>query len=300
MIAAIRARVVDHHDTLAPMTRGILGIILALLMFVCMDTIAKGLIQRYPAPEVIWARYASQTALMVLLLLPSLRRHLRTRHIKLQLVRSLFLFGATASFFTSLAFMPLAEVAAVFQIGPLIITILSAVVLREYVGPRRWTGVVVGLAGVLIIIRPGSDVFQLAAILPAFGAFCYASYQIATRFLGSAEPIWTTMLYTTGVGTLLATIALPFFWVTPTLTDALIMAGFGGFGLAGHLCLVYALGQAPASALAPFNYVSFVWASLFGLVWFAEVPDELTLIGAGIIIAAGIYVWHRERVRGTQ
>ncbi|MBY8976044.1 DMT family transporter [Rhodobacteraceae bacterium NNCM2] len=282
------------------MTRGIIGVILALLMFSCMDAVAKGLVERYPAAQVVWARYASQTGFMLLLFLPSLHLRLRTRYLKLQLFRSLFLFCATACFFTTLTFMPLAEVAAVFQMAPLLITILGAVVLREHVGPRRWIGVVIGLAGVMIILRPGSGLFQIAALLPALGALCYASYQISTRFLRGGDSIWTTMLYTTGVGTVLATLALPWFWVTPTTEDALIMAGFGGFGLAGHLCLVYALGQAPASALAPFNYLSFVWASLLGFVWFAEVPDLMTVVGAAVIVSAGIYVWHRERVRGVR
>lgn len=293
MIPAIRAR----HDALSPMTRGMIGILLAMLLFSFMDMCAKGLVSRYPTLQVVWARYTGQTVLMVLIFLPSLRTRLRTKHIKLQLVRSLLLFMATCCFFTSLGYLALAEAVAVFEVAPLIITMLGALVLGEQVGPRRWTAVVIGLFGALIILRPGLDVFQPAALLPLIAATCMASYQIATRYLGAAEPIWTTMLYTAGVGTLLATLAVPFIWVTPTLEDALIMATFGWFGFVGHTCLVYALGQAPASALAPFNYSGFVFAAILGFLWFAEIPDSLTLLGASIIVGAGIYVWHRERVR---
>ncbi|MEM7178589.1 MAG: DMT family transporter [Pseudomonadota bacterium] len=296
MITHIRAR----HDALSPMTRGIIGMVIALFLFSCMDSVAKGLLERYPPFEVVWARYAGQTAMMALIFMPSLARRLKTKHLKLQLLRSFFIFGGTVFFFAALAVMPFAEAVAVFEIAPLIITVLSAFVLREHVGPRRWMGVVIGLMGMLIILRPGFGVFQTAALLPACAAFCYASFQIATRYLGGADSIWTTLLYTTGVGTILASLALPWIWVTPTLEDAVIMALFGGFGMLGHIFLVYALSQAPASALAPFNYMGFVWASLLGFFWFAEVPDAPTLIGASVIISAGIYVWHRERVRSGQ
>ncbi|MEM8791811.1 MAG: DMT family transporter [Pseudomonadota bacterium] len=296
MIDQIRQR----HNALAPMTRGALGFILAVLMFNLMDVGAKTLVADYPTPQLVWARYAAQTGLMVLIFLPSLRQRLKTEHLSLQLIRSLFLFAATGVFFTSFIYLELATAAAVFATSPLIITILSAVILKEQVGPRRWIAVLVGLTGVLIILRPGFDVFQIAALLPALAATFYASYQIATRWLGATEPIWTTLLYTTGVGTVLASFALPFFWVTPSGTDALIMLSMGAFGLAGHVALVYALNQAPASALAPFNYMGFVWASIVGFIFFAEIPDAVTVAGAAVIISAGIYVWHRERVRARQ
>ncbi|MEM0923321.1 MAG: DMT family transporter [Pseudomonadota bacterium] len=290
------AEVQRRHDRLAPMTRGIIGILVAMFLFTCMDVIAKTLLTRYPTPQVVWARYAGQTLLMLIVFLPSIGRRLRTRHLSLQLLRSTLLFGATCFFFTSLNFLGLAETVALFEIAPLLITLMGALVLGEQVGLRRWIAVVVGLIGALIILRPGFDVFQPAALLPMIAATCMAAYQIATRYLGAAEPIWTTMLYTAGVGTLLATPVMPFVWQSPSLSDAAIFATFGWIGFVGHLCLVYALGQAPASALAPFNYAGFVWATLLGFIWFAELPDGVTFLGAGIIVAAGLYVWHRERV----
>ena len=274
-----------------------IGILLAMFLFTCMDVVAKSLLERYPTAQVVWARYTGQTILMAVIFLPSLTSRLRTKHLKLQLVRSALLFTATCFFFTALNFLELAEAVAVFEIAPLLITLMGALVLGEQVGPRRWAAVVIGLMGALIILRPGMEVFQPAALLPMVAATCMAAYQIATRYLGAAEPIWTTMLYTAGVGTVLASLAVPFVWVTPTALDAAIMVSFGWVGFLGHLCLVYALGQAPASTLAPFNYAGFVWAALLGFLWFAEVPDAVTLFGASIIVGAGIYVWHRERVR---
>ena len=120
---------------------------------------------------------------------------------------------------------------------------------------------------------------------------------IATRMLSRTDSIWTTMLDTAGVGTLIASIAVPFFWTPPTFAEAVLMVLIGVVGGLGHLSLVYALSQAPPSILAPFNYTALLWAILFGFVLFDELPDPITVVGAAIIVGAGLYVWHRERVR---
>ena len=281
----------------SPVARAAPVFALAVLMLTAMDACARFLIARegYSVVQVVWARYAAQTALLALIFLPSLPRRLRTRHPGLQLLRSLLLFAATCVFFTSLAFLELATVAAVFAVAPLIVTILGAVVLKEFVGPRRWAAVLIGLGGVLVILRPGGDLFQAAALLPVLAAAFYASFQIATRRLGADEPLTTTLLYTAGAGAVLSSFALPFHWTTPQPMDALLMVGMGAFAAAGHFLLVYALGMAEASALAPFNYLNFVWATILGWLVFAEVPDAMTFVGAGVIVAAGLQVWRRER-----
>ena len=220
---------------LAPETRGMLAIILAMMLFTLMDSCAKRLLESdYPTIQVIWARYAGQTLLLLAIFGPSLRRRLRTKHLNVQLARSAFLFSATALFFTSLNFMELAETVAVFEVAPLLITVLAALVLGEKVGPRRWTAVFLGLCGALIIIRPGVDLFQPAALLPLGAAACMACYQISTRMLGDADSIWTTMLYTAGIGTIVASLVVPFYFEAPrTLLDAAIMTGFAGSALSG-------------------------------------------------------------------
>lgn len=283
---------------LTPETRGILSILTAMLLFTCMDGCAKYLLERNDTVMVVWARFASQTALVLAISAPMLVAHVRTRRPALQLGRSTLHALATGMFFYSLNFMELAETVAVFEVAPLLITVLAALVLREQVGPRRWAGVVIGLCGALIIIRPGLDVFQPAALLPFGAAWCMAGFQIITRLIGTADTMRTTMIYSGLVGLLATSAMLPWFWVTPSLGDALLMATFGWIGYLGHLALVYALGQAPASTLAPYNYSGFLWAMLLGLIVFSELPDGFTLLGAAIILGAGIYVWHRERVRG--
>jgi drug/metabolite transporter (DMT)-like permease len=287
------------HDRIAPETRGALGMCMAMLIFICMDAIAKYLAQTLPPLQVVWARYTGQTVLILLIFLPSLPKLVRTRNPRIQVLRSVFLFCATALFFTGLSVMPLAEATALMEVGPLLITMLAALVLGERVGPRRWAGVVAGLVGALVIIRPGLGVFQPAALLVLAAAFCLACFQVATRAMSGTDSIWTTMLYTTLFGTAAASLVLPFLWVTPTLSQVPFLLVIGGIGFLGHLCLVWALGQAPASVLAPFNYSQLVWSILLGWLVFAELPDRLTLLGAAVIVSAGLYVWHRERVRGV-
>lgn len=283
---------------LTPETRGIIGILLAMLLFTCMDSVAKHLLQRNDTVMVVWARFASQTALVLAISAPALATHVRTHRPGLQLGRSTLHAMATGMFFYSLNFMALAETVAVFEVAPLLITVMAALILGEHVGPRRWAGVGIGLCGALIIIRPGLDVFQPAAMLPFGAAFCMAGFQIITRLIGAADSMRTTMIYSGMVGLLATTAMLPWFWRTPTLPDALLMASFGWLGYLGHLALVYALGQAPASTLAPYNYSGFLWAILMGLALFGELPDAVTLLGASVILGAGVYVWHRERLHG--
>jgi drug/metabolite transporter (DMT)-like permease len=274
--------------------QGIALFLLAVFLFSVMDTMAKELSTRQDALQVVWARYTGQTVCAVAILLPRLRQHLATDLMWLQLLRSALLFGATLFFFIALGQLQFAEATAIFQIAPLVITILSVVVLAESVGPRRWFGVLAGLVGALVIIRPGSEVFSVYALFPAIAAVSFAGYSIATRFLGHGESPYTSLLYTTLVGTLVASLALPFFWSPPQGTDWLLMGGMGAVGLVGQLGLILALGLAPASILAPFVYLGLAFNALWGFALFAEVPDGWTVTGAAIIVGAGLYVWHRE------
>ncbi|MEM6677973.1 MAG: DMT family transporter [Pseudomonadota bacterium] len=295
MIARLQAAAGSAAAGLSAETRGALGMIVATFFFISMDSFAKGLGEHLPPMMVVWARYLSQTLLIAALFAPSLPRLLVTRALPLQLLRGALLFTVTALFFAALAQLPLGEAIALVQVAPLLITMLAALVLGETVGVRRWTAVTVGLLGALLIVRPGLGVFQPAAILALGAASCFAAFQVLTRYLGSAEPVWTTMLYTSMVGLGLASITLPWTWVEPPTAALPGMVMVGAAGLIGHACFVWALTQAPASLLAPFNYCSLVWAMIAGFVIFGEVPEAMTVLGGSVIVGAGLYVWHRER-----
>ena len=282
-------------EAFSPEKKGIWLFCAAILLFSTMDIVAKDLMERHGSMQVVWARYASQFFWTVLVLSPRLLTLVKTNHLGLQLIRSACLFGGTFFFFTSIKFLALAEATAIFNISPLVITILSVVILKEVVGIRRWLGVLTGLAGALIIIQPGADLFTPASFLPVCAAICFAGYAISTRFLGSDEPHATSFFYTTLIGTIAASLFIPFVWETPNTRDMFAMSTFGIIGACGHILLIIALGYAQASVLAPFTYLGVLFGAFWGFVFFAEVPGLATWIGAIVIIGAGLYVWQREK-----
>jgi drug/metabolite transporter (DMT)-like permease len=279
---------------LSPTAQGIVLMLGAIFLFSTMDAMAKGLMARYEPLQVVWARYAGMMAVVALILAPRLGPLLRTRHLGLQLLRSAFLFAATFSFFTAISHMEIAAATAVMQVHPVILTLGAALLLREPLGPRRIFGIATALAGALIVIRPGADVFTWAALLPLLAGMFYASYALTTRFLGRDEPILTSFLYTAIIGTIAASVLTVPVWQTPDLPDAGLFVLLGAIGAAGQFLLIRSLTLAEAGAVAPFGYAGVVFATLWGYLTFDEVPDLWTMLGALVIVGAGVYVWHRE------
>ncbi|WP_375552060.1 DMT family transporter [Rhodophyticola porphyridii] len=277
-----------------PTAQGILYMLAAIFLFSAMDALAKLLTGRFDVLQVVWARYAGQTLVVMAVLAPRLRLLIRTRHLGLQLLRSGFLFAATVCFFTSLSFMEIASATAVMNIHPILLTLGAALILREALGPRRIFGIAAAMTGALIIIRPGSDVFTLAATLPLLGGVFYASYALSTRFLGRDEGILTSFLYTALIGTVVASAIVPFVWTPPDLADLGLFLLLGMVGAGGQFLLIKSLTVAEAGAVAPFGYAGVIFATLWGLFAFGERPDAMTILGALVIIGAGVYVWHRE------
>jgi drug/metabolite transporter (DMT)-like permease len=284
---------------LTPEARGALLLVAAVATFASMDAVAKGLMQRHHPFQVIWARYMGQALIVALIVSPRILTLARTRRLRLQLVRSAMLFGATLCGFTAFSVMPLGEATAIFNVAPLAITAMAALILREHVGPRRWGGVVAGFVGAMIIIRPGAEAFQPAALLPLIGAVFFAGYSIATRFLGRDESHMTTLLYTAALGAGLASLFVPLVWTAPAPSDAALMALMGGMGAVGQFLLILAFNAAPASAIAPFTYAGLLFAALWGRVFFGDSPDVWTAAGAALIVGSGVYVWRRERLRAA-
>ncbi|WP_366555772.1 DMT family transporter [Aquibaculum sediminis] len=280
--------------------RGILWMLLAVMLFVVLDTFAKLLSETYPVWQIVWARYTFHLVLIALFLRGALPRTLRTRRLPLQLLRSLLLVITTGLFFMGLSMLQLAEAAAVMLLGPLFITALSVPFLGEKVGMRRWAGVFAGLVGALIVIRPGTDVFVLASLFPLAAALVNAFYHITTRLLSHSDSSMTTLTYSSLVGAVVMTLGVPFFWVQPDLIGWIMMVGVGLIGGSSHFCLIKSYSEAPAAVVAPFGYSNIVWAVLFGFVVWGDLPDAWTLLGAGILVVSGLYVFHREQVRKHQ
>ena len=275
-------------------TRGVALMILAIFFFTAMDATAKGLIARYPAPQVIWVRFAGQLALVLIILGPRLGSALRTRFPGMHFWRSLSQFGATTFFFLSLPHVGLAEATAIADINPVLITLGAALFLGEKLGPRRIAGVVVALAGALIVIRPGAGVFSWWAILPLFCAVSYATSALLTRKIGAQESVWSSMIYASLFGTLVSGAALPFVWQPVAAGDLWLFGLIACFGTAAQLCIIRSFSITEASVVAPFAYLGIVFATIWGAVLYDHWPDRWTVIGALVIVAAGLYVWHRE------
>ncbi|MGB8815103.1 MAG: DMT family transporter [Paracoccaceae bacterium] len=284
----------DAPISQAATSRGILLMLTAIALFTAMDALAKFLIGHYPTLQVIWARYTGQTVIVALFLGRRLGPLLRTRYPALQAFRSACQFGATALFFASLGFIGLAEATAITDINPVLITLGAALFLGEKLGPRRIFGVLAALCGALIVIRPGLGVFTPAALLPVGCAIAYAGYALATRRVGRDESAWTSLIYAALLGTIVTSIALPLVWQPIALIHIPIFLALGLLGATAQFCLIRAFTMTEASAIAPFGYVGIVFASFWGIVLFAEYPDGFTILGALVIVAAGLYVWHRE------
>ncbi|MFM7443592.1 MAG: DMT family transporter [Tabrizicola sp.] len=279
---------------LSQVTRGVALMILAIFLFTAMDATAKGLIARYPAPQVIWVRFVGQLVLVVLILRHHLGPVLRTRFPVLHFWRSASQFGATTFFFLSLPFIGLAEATAIADINPVLITLGAALFLGERLGPRRIAGVIVALIGALIVIRPGAGVFSWAAVLPLLCALSYATSALLTRKIGAQESVWASMVYAALFGTIVAGAALPFVWQPIASGDLWQFGLIACLGTGAQLCIIRSFSITEASIVAPFAYLGIVFATFWGAVLYDQWPDRWTVVGALVIVAAGLYVWHRE------
>jgi len=277
---------------------GIAWMVATTFLFVSQDAITRILVQSYPVAEVAWARFAVHLALAAALVGWRSPRLMVSSRPGLQLARSLLLLTITMLSMTALGILPFVDVTAILNATPVLITVLSVPLLKEAVGWRRWLAVLVGFAGAMLIVGPASGVFQWMVLLPLSAAFANALYQIVTRMLKTSDPTLTTFFYTSTVGTALCSLALPFVWVTPDLAAAGLMVLLGSLGAASHYCMIRAYTAAPAAVVAPFGYTTLVWATVWSLLVFAEVPALTTFAGAAVIVASGVYILYREQVRG--
>ncbi len=284
-----------------PLRRALPLFLLAGVCLSSLDATAKYLVRDHALFLVVWARYAGQ----MLVVTPIAWRRggagfWRTRHLPMQLARSLCLVVATACFFGALRFLPLAEGSAINFLAPLIAVVLSMPVLGEHPTRARWSSSIAGFIGILILVRPGSAVFHPATALLALGATANALYQLLTRKVPNDTP-HTTLFYTALVGTVGLSLALPFTAPPPevTLRDAGFIVLLGILAGVGHWLLIAGYLIAPASLLAPFTYLQMIWATLYGYVIFGQLPDGVSALGMAVIVASGVALIIHERRAAT-
>lgn len=273
----------------------------ALACFAALDASAKWLNRSIDPMQTVWLRYVMSVVIVSLFINPlTTPGLLKTKRPLLQAIRSLMLFLSTAFNFVALQKLQLAETMSIMFANPLVVALMAGPLLGEWIGPRRLAAVGVGFIGVLIVARPGLNGLPAAAWWSAAGVVAYAIYQILTRTLAAHDSSQTTMFYSGLAGVVLLTPALPVMsWTSLSMGGWALAALMGFFGAFGHWLLILAHRRAPAPILAPFIYSQILWMVALGYFIFGDVPDRYTLIGAGVVIASGLYLLYRERVRGV-
>ena len=272
---------------------------LGVSMFPFLNTGIKLLTSHYSVIEIVWARFTGHFLTMIAVFLPSEGwRVFRANRPAIQITRSFLLLGSTVFSVSGIGSVSLATASAIGFSSPIIVTALSVPLLGESVGPRRWSAVLVGFIGVLIVVRPGGGELTGATLLLLCAAACYALYQIATRRSSQHDSAETGIIYAALVGTVVTSLLVPFGFELPHRPlDAVLLASLGVFGGVGHYFVIRAFRLGPAALIAPFGYLELVGTTTLGYLVFNNFPDSWTWVGAGLIVASGIYIALRERRR---
>lgn len=276
----------------------ILMIVGAVACFSLTDTIIKWLAARYPVPLLVWARWSAQVLAMLLWFAPSMgRRMLHTRQLRMQLLRGVLLITSSLLFMTALRHLPLASATALSYLTPTLVILLAIPMLGEQLTVPRVAFVAAGLLGMLLIVRPGAEMFQGASLLALASAVCYAVYQITTRMLAGEDPR-VSLFYPALVGAAIMTPVWPWFGMPANVAwvDVALMLSLGVIGTTGHFLLILAFQRAPVSGLTPFTYAHLVFATILGWLAFGDLPDALTFSGMALIAGSGLLLtWHERR-----
>jgi drug/metabolite transporter (DMT)-like permease len=283
-----------HADN--PM-RGIVFTVLATMLFASSDTISKYLSDFLPIVEFIWIRYLLFLMFALGMANRGTLRALRPAAPKLQILRGVCVVVSSILFVYGVHSMTMAQATTISFLSPLLVTVLSIPLLGEVVGIRRWAAVGAGVVGMLIVVRPGMDGFQPAALFGIASAFAWTLALIITRKIASTDPPQTTMLISSGFGTVVLSLLLPFQAVWPTPWQLSLAVGMGVVASVGQWLIILAHRLAPASTLAPLFYMQLIWAAAAGYLVFGNLADIWTMVGASVIILSGLYTAHRERVR---
>ncbi len=269
----------------------------AWVMLPVMDGFAKYVSATLPILQITWARYFFTVFFILPIMFFFFNKQLVwTDKPKLQCVRGLILLCANVCFFYSISVISLAKALTLAFIAPLIVTALSPFLLGEKVGVRRWTAVIIGFIGSLVVIRPGFVELNLASLAALSTGVMYGFYLIITRKLSTSDNPLLTLLLTGVVGAVIISCVMPFVWVQPTVNQWSMMAGIGVFACIGHLFLILSLKYADASKLAPFSYFEIITNIIIGYYFFDNFPDNWTFLGLFIIILSGIYISRRENI----
>ena len=267
----------------------------AWMLLPLMDGIAKFLSQEIHFLQVVWGRYFFMAVFSILITSLFFKKNLIfPKLIKIQILRSSFLFLSTIFFFYAISVISMAEAITLSFISPIIATILSFVILKEKVGPRRWIAVLAGFVGVLFVIRPGFNEINLASIAAVGAGICYAFYLISTRKLSATDNPLMTLIFTGFTGCIVISLIVPFFWTSLSLSQWVLLISLAAIGTMAHFLIILSLTYAEASKLAPLGYSEIIMNVIIGYYFFGDFPDQWIWLGLIIIVASGIYISLRE------
>jgi drug/metabolite transporter (DMT)-like permease len=289
----------SSYDDRSARLAGIGLMLLSIFMFSFGDAMGKFIVATYSVGQLLCLRACA--ALLVLLPMVWKQRadFLHLERPWLQLLRVILSTLEVAAFFLATVYLPLADVITYYLAGPIFVTAMSGLVLGEHVGWRRWTAILVGFCGVLIALRPSSQTISWPAMIALGGSLSFAVLMLITRSLRSTPDI---VLATSQFGGtfILGAVLSPFGWVTPSAGSLVLFFAAGIISVAALLCVNRSLKLAPASVVVPYQYSMIIWAVIFGFVVFGDVPSWATIVGAAIIIGAGLYIFLREQQLGRQ
>jgi S-adenosylmethionine uptake transporter len=282
----------------APSLAGILLFLTGVFLFAVNDALGKWLVADYSVAQLMLLRTTGAGAILILMISKT-RPSLRLKgQWGLHLLRIACMTGDTFAFYFATRDLPLADVMTFYMAAPLIITALSVPFLGERVGLHRWSAIVVGFVGVLVALQPTEAAFSASSLIALCGATMFAFAITITRKLRDTHWLPLVAWQFAGAG-LVGAMLTPFGWVTPGALDLALMFLVGIVAMVCFICITKALALAQASVLAPFQYTSIVWAALLGWVVWGDKPTPPIAIGNAIIIASGLYVFYRERVKGS-
>jgi drug/metabolite transporter (DMT)-like permease len=257
-----------------------------------MDLLVKFASPEIGIAQIAWGRFSVQLIILLVIALPTgpmafLRAKLRRIH----LLRAVILLAGNLAFIAALRYMPLVQANLIGFLSPLLLTALAYPVLGEPVGPRRAIAVAVGFAGVLLVLRPGGDMFGWEALLPLTMAICAATYHIMTPIVRRVEDPAISLYYLSVIAVLATSAMMPWSWTPMSDTQWALLGGIGVLSAFGHILMIRGLEAAPASTLAPFFYCHLIWALIYDAVFFGVLPGIATLLGAALVVGSGLYVY---------
>lgn len=269
----------------------------AWMLLPIMDGLAKHLSTEIHFIQVVWGRYFFMALISLSITYFFFNKNLKwPNNIKIQLIRSLFLFLSTILFFYAISVISLAEALTLAFVSPMIVTLLSAIILKEQVGIRRWSAVIIGFTGVLCVVRPGFNEINLATITALGCGICYAFYIISTRKLSNQDNPLLTLIFTGLSGSIVISLIVPFYWSSLTITQLILLISLALIGTLAHFLLILSLNYAEASKLAPLTYSEIVMNVIIGYYFFGDFPDQWIWLGLIIIVSSGVYISLRENV----